>query len=248
MTGLGRNPVITLLAATGIVGSLFFADGVVASETGGDPEKGTKVFARECGTCHKVGPEARNGIGPHLNGLFGRRAGSLEGFRYSKAMREAGENGLVWEFETLDLFIENPRSVVKGTRMSYRGLKDADKRRHLLAFLRQFSDNPRDIPEAAPTLPEGPGFQVPESVLKMEGDPAYGEYLASECFTCHSKDGSDNGISPIIGWPPEDFVVALYAYKTGYRKHPVMEMIARSLGDEEIAALAAYLATLQPSE
>ena len=82
-------------------------------------------------------------------------------------------------------------------------------------------------------------------ILAIEGDPDYGEYLASECQTCHQADGSDQGIPSVTGWPAEDFVVAMHAYKQKLRPHPVMQMMAGRLNEEEIAALAAYFATLE---
>lgn len=74
----------------------------------------------------------------------------------------------------------------------------------------------------------------------------YGEYLAGECLTCHMATGATEKIPPIVGWGPPALIHALYDYKTGARRHPVMQMVAGSLGDEEIAALAAYLATIPP--
>jgi cytochrome c len=204
----------------------------------GDPERGAELW-RDCRSCHMVGPDARHRVGPHLNELFGRRAAALEGYRYSEDMRRAGADGLVWDTETLDRYIENPRALVTGTRMAYRGMKDPGERADLLAFLRQYTVSPADIPEAEPTaLPRDP--DVDPAILAIEGDPAYGEYLASECVTCHQASGADEGIPSITGWPREDFVVAMHAYKNEYRPHPVMRMIAGDLSDEEIAALAAY--------
>ena len=75
-------------------------------------------------------------------------------------------------------------------------------------------------------------------------DPEYGEYLSGECTSCHQASGSDAGIPSIIHWPEDDFVLAMHAYKRKQRAHPVMQMIAGRLGDEEIAALAAYFANL----
>jgi cytochrome c len=154
-------------------------------------------------------------------------------------MERAGADGLVWTAETLDHYIENPRSLVTGTRMAFRGIDEAEDRADLIAFLRRYSASPRDIPEAAPTaLPRDP--DVDPAVLAIEGDPAYGEYLASECLTCHQASGADEGIPSITGWPERDFVTVMHAYKNKHRPHPVMRMIAGTLSDEEIAALAAY--------
>lgn len=214
-----------------------------AAEQIGDAESGAKLWS-QCKGCHQLGPEATNRIGPHLNGIFGRAAASIDGFKYSKSMARAGSDGLIWTIDKLDAYIENPKALVSGTRMSYRGLKDDAKRADLLAYLRDYSDNPANIPEAEPTaradLPV-----LSDEILAIQGDPEYGEYLSSECTTCHQRDGSDEGIPAITLWPEEDFVVAMHAYKEKLRPHPVMQMMASRLSNEEIAALAAYFGALE---
>ncbi len=80
--------------------------------------------------------------------------------------------------------------------------------------------------------------------IATPGDAAYGAYLAGECLTCHRADGSAEGIPSITRWPTDDFVVAMHAYKNKLRPHPVMQMMAGRLNDEEIAALAAYFKDL----
>ncbi len=209
----------------------------------GDAEKGAKVF-NKCKGCHQVGEGAKNRIGPHLNGVFDRAAATVEGFKYSKGLRRAADGGLLWDLEHLDAYLENPKALVSGTRMSFRGLKKQHDRANVLAFLRAYSDNPQNIPEAAPTAVLSEVKLSPE-ILALVGDPEYGEYLASECTTCHQKDGSDQGIPSIVLWPAEDFVIAMHAYKTKVRSHPVMQMMAGRLDDEEIAALAAYFGNLE---
>lgn len=209
----------------------------------GDSEKGARHF-NACTGCHQVGKGAEDRIGPHLNGLFGRRAAAHEGYRYSASMERAGIDGLTWTLETLDAYIANPRALVSKTRMSYRGLKDDQARADLLAFLRQFSDNPANIPEAAPTA-IGTDHSVAPEILAIQGDPEYGEYLSSECVSCHRADGSAEGIPSITRWPEQDFVVAMHAYKEKLRPHPVMQMMAGRLSNEEIAALAAYFRDLE---
>jgi len=139
--------------------------------------------------------------------------------------------------------VENPKALVSGTRMNYKGMRDREARSALLAFLRDYSDKPRDIPEAEPTalktLPD-----LDPAILAIKGDAEYGEYLSSECSTCHQRDGSDQGIPTITRWPAEDFVAAMHAYKERLRPHPVMQMMAGRLSNDEIAALAAYFASL----
>lgn len=78
------------------------------------------------------------------------------------------------------------------------------------------------------------------------GDAAYGAYLASECVTCHRTDGQDKGIPSIVGWPAEQFVAVLVAYRAKQRTNAVMQTIAGRLADADMAALAAYYAGLTP--
>lgn len=217
---------------------------VPAFAEAGDAARGAEIY-RKCKSCHQVGKGAEHRIGPQLNGIFGRVAGSHEDFRYSKGFEKARVSGLEWHADTLDAFLENPRAVVSGTRMSFRGLKDAGERADVIAYLRDFSDNPADIPEADPTAQALEVTLAPE-VLALVGDKEYGEYLSSDCTTCHQLSGGDDGIPAIVNWPEEDFVVAVHAYKKKVRPNPTMQMIAGRLGDDEIAALAAYFATIEP--
>lgn len=224
---------------SGLIACLILAP-MVAAETG-DPEAGRKVF-QQCKGCHQVGADATHRIGPHLNGLFGRKAAGHPDFRYSKSFVRAGAGGLEWHADTLDAFLENPRAITSGTRMSFRGIADAQQRADVIAYLRRFSDNPADIPEADPTA-KGTDHDLDPAILALRGDPEYGAYLSGECTTCHQPQGGDDGIPSIVLWPEDDFVLAMHAYKARRRAHPVMQMIAGRLGDEEIAALAAYFAS-----
>ncbi len=198
-----------------------------------------EVLYEQCSGCHQIGEGAVNRIGPHLNHIFDRSAGVAEDFRYSNGFKRAADGGLTWNYDTLDAFIENPRALVSQTRMSFRGIADETDRADLIAYLRVFSDNPRDIPESAPTAQAVDHAVAPE-VLAIIGDPAYGEYLSGECTSCHQASGAGDGIPAITQWPEADFVTAMHAYKEGVRAHPVMQMMASRLSNEEIAALAAY--------
>lgn len=218
------------------------AAGAALAEDAGDPEAGAQAF-QQCIGCHQVGPGAQDRIGPHLNGIFGRRAAAHDGYSYSRSMTRAGNDGLIWTAETLDAYIENPRALVSKTRMSFRGMPDPQQRADLLAYMRSFSDDPSNIPEAEPTA-RGTDHDLDPEILALVGDAEYGEYLSSECLTCHQSDGSAQGIPSITRWPTDDFVVAMHAYKSGLRPHPVMQMMASRLSDEEIAALAAYFKDL----
>ncbi|MBT8456336.1 MAG: c-type cytochrome [Rhodobacteraceae bacterium] len=109
---------------------------------GPDPElvaEGEKLF-RQCKSCHELGEGARSRTGPHLNDVFGRVAGTVEGFRYSKPMVAAGEAGLVWTEETVAEFLADPRGYMKGTRMSFRGLKSDDDIAAMNAYLKSATE------------------------------------------------------------------------------------------------------------
>lgn len=97
---------------------------------------GEKVF-RRCSACHEVGSDATNKIGPHLNGLIGRTAGTLEGYSYSPAMVEAGQGGLVWTEETLTPYLEKPRDHIPGTKMTFAGLRKPEEIAAVIAYVEQ---------------------------------------------------------------------------------------------------------------
>ena len=97
----------------------------------GDAEAGKKVF-KKCKTCHSFDPGKKK-IGPHLKGVVGRKAGSVEGYKYSPAFREID---LIWDEANLDKFLTKPKAFVKGTKMSFRGLKKEAQRADLIAYLR----------------------------------------------------------------------------------------------------------------
>jgi cytochrome c len=104
----------------------------------GNPEEGAEVF-KKCRACHDVGPEAKNKVGPLLNDIIGRHAGTIEGFAYSDANKTAGGKGLTWTEDVLFKYLENPIAFMPGTKMAFAGLKDAQDRKDLIAYLKKFS-------------------------------------------------------------------------------------------------------------
>ena len=226
-------------AISGLVAAALLAVLPAAGAWSADAERGRTLYLQECKRCHQAGSGAEHRIGPHLNDVFGRAAGSLADYGYSPAMKEGGSGGLVWTEASLDAFLADPRAVVPRSRMSFAGMGATDDRVDLLAWLRVFSGSGSDLPPAEPTAtPEEYGLDP--ALLAIPGDPEYGAYLAGECITCHQGDGAAEGIPSITGWPHDDFVIALQAYKRGKRVHPVMQLVAGRLSDEEIAALAAH--------
>ena len=99
-----------------------------------DLEAGQRSF-NKCRACHPVGETARNVVGPVLNGLFGRKAGTIEGFNYTDANKNSG---IVWDEKVFAEYIQNPRAKIPGTKMIYAGLKDEKRIADLTAFLKQF--------------------------------------------------------------------------------------------------------------
>jgi cytochrome c len=99
-----------------------------------DAAAGEKVFA-VCKACHQIGPTAKNGVGPELNGVVGRKAGSVEGYNYTPANKNSG---LTWDEATLHEYLMDPRKKVPGTKMIFAGIKDEKKLNDLIAYLKQF--------------------------------------------------------------------------------------------------------------
>ena len=98
-----------------------------------DLARGERLFASRCASCHSVGPSARSGFGPQLNGVFGRRAGSAPDYRYSPAM---AKSGIVWNDKTLAAYLDDPDDLIPGTRMRFWGMSNASQVADLLAYLR----------------------------------------------------------------------------------------------------------------
>lgn len=124
--------VLALATATALLAGPAFAEG--------DATKGKKVY-KKCQACHMVGEDAKAKVGPVLNDIFGMTAGTNEDFgkKYSKAMIKAGEEGLVWNEENMAEYLIKPRSFMKGTKMSFAGLKKEADRDNVIAYLMEFS-------------------------------------------------------------------------------------------------------------
>ena len=202
---------------------------------------------KPCASCHEIGSGAKHRVGPHLDNLFGRKAGGLEDFRYSAGMRAAGEAGLVWTPEALSEYLERPRDFIKGNRMSFRGMPDAAEREALVSWIvTATQEAPAEDPVASQTSSDGLVRGFADIVLQIEGDPEYGEYLAGECVTCHQSSGHADGIPSIVGLPRDYFVKSMFEYRTNVRSNEVMKLRVANLSNDEIAALAAYFSSLDP--
>jgi cytochrome c len=102
-----------------------------------DVENGAEVFKR-CRACHDVGDKAKNKVGPLLNGIIGRKAGTIEGFNYSDSNKKAGADGWVWTEEKMMEYLLNPRTAMPGNKMAFAGLRDEQDRKDLIAYLKTF--------------------------------------------------------------------------------------------------------------
>ncbi len=132
--GLSLTAGTVLAVGFAVVGAVFQLSPAHAA---GNVESGEKVF-RKCSGCHTV-ELGKHRVGPSLAGVIGRTAGTAAGYKYSKSMRAYGDSGIVWNEQTLDIYLTNPRQVVKGTKMSFPGLKSPEQRADLIAYLEKVS-------------------------------------------------------------------------------------------------------------
>ena len=261
----------------------------------GDAGAGEKVF-KKCAACHAVGDGAKHKVGPELNELFGRTAGGAEGYKYSSAMSEAGQGGLVWDAETLSTYLANPKGMIKGTKMAFAGLKKDDEIANVLAYLKTFSQETAAAPaaveagetpvetadagaavEAAPAAemvveksqgafglgrkampdeiaawdidvrPDGTGLPEGRGTV-AEGEPIFVE----NCAVCHGDFGEGAGRWPVLAGGqdtlrndrPEKTIGSYWPYLStvfDYVRRAMPFGNARSLSDDDVYALTAYL-------
>lgn len=116
------------------VSALIVAASFPAAAAEGDAAAGETTF-KVCRTCHQIGEKARNFVGPELNGVIGRRAGTAPGYNYSDANKNSG---LTWDEATLTKYLRMPREVVPGTKMAFPGLTSDSDIANVIAYLKQF--------------------------------------------------------------------------------------------------------------
>jgi cytochrome c2 len=280
-------------------GALATATSLAGNALAQDAAAGEKVF-KKCAACHTVGEGAKNKVGPQLNNVIGRTAGGVEGYKYSKPMIEAGGGGLVWEFETLAGYLANPRKFMKGTKMSFAGLKKEDDLANVIAYLATFSEGAEPAAEepkaeeteqksetpsgnssvaAAPAtlakdaeVPSHGIFHLGRVALEEEitawdidvrpdgaglpkgkGTVAQGdEIFAEQCAVCHGDFGEGKDRWPVLAGGqdtltkerPEKTVGSYWPYLStvyDYVRRTMPFGNARSLSDDEVYALTAYI-------
>jgi cytochrome c len=106
-----------------------------------DAAAGEKVFLK-CRACHQVGETAKNAVGPVLNGLIGRKSGSVEGYNYSDANKNSG---LTWDEATFKEYIKNPKAKIPGTKMIFAGITNDKEIEDLVAYLKQFGPDGKKL-------------------------------------------------------------------------------------------------------
>lgn len=111
----------------------------IAYAADGDPAKGEQSF-RICGACHSIGPGATTKIGPELNGVVGRKWGSIADYSYSADLSAGKDQGKVWDEATLDDYLTNPKHLAPHGKMSFTGFKSANQRADVIAYLKQFDE------------------------------------------------------------------------------------------------------------
>jgi cytochrome c len=179
------------LAAFGgilVLAGLFFRPPEAMAATAGDPAEGAQVF-RACAACHSLEP-GQHRTGPSLADVFGRRAGTAEGFRrYSPALKEAD---VVWDEATLDPWIADPQAFIPGNRMVFRGLPDAKERADLIAYLAQAERQTAQAPQGGGMMGGmGGGAEMPD--LKTLG-PEHQVTAIRHCedtYHIATADGAD---------------------------------------------------------
>jgi cytochrome c len=112
-------------------GLLVMAASAGLAHAAGDAQAGEAVFEKSCAVCHTV-EEAKNKVGPSLHGVVGRHFAAVSDYTYSDALKKADKT---WDDQTLDAYLANPRALVPGTKMIFLGLKSAEDRQNVIAFL-----------------------------------------------------------------------------------------------------------------
>lgn len=176
-----------VLGALVLLGAALFGAGITAdARAAGDPARGAQVF-RACAACHSVEP-GQHLTGPSLATVFGRKAGTVEGFhRYSKALKGSG---VIWNENSLDAWLRNPAGLIPDNLMTFRGIPDPRARADLVAYLKAVSEGKAPAPQAGGMMPApqladletaGPDSRV--SAIRYCGDTYHVTTVGGETST-----------------------------------------------------------------
>jgi cytochrome c2 len=141
---LGLNVMTCKALAQGAVLGLAIMGPVLA---GGDAEKGMQVFNSQCRACHSLEAD-KNGVGPTLHGVFGRKAGSLPGYNYSAAIKKSD---VMWNDDTLKQFLSDPHTFIPGDKMAFAGIKNQSQLDDLIAYLKDASRGSASLEKGSPS-------------------------------------------------------------------------------------------------
>ncbi|NND91395.1 MAG: c-type cytochrome [Granulosicoccus sp.] len=266
-----------------------------AGHAAGNVDAGRKLFG-QCAACHAVGKTAGHQFGPMLNGVMERPAASADGYSYSDALKQAAQNGLVWDEPSLDAFLESPMTYVVGTKMAFAGMRDEAQRQDMIAFLQQIDSSgsgatatveppaanslvsESSAPEAQrplardTTVPEHGVLHLgrlalPEEVAAWDIDirpdglglptgsgsvETGGQIYDAQCAVCHGVFGEGAGRWPVLAGGfdtlsderPEKTIGSYWPYVStvyDYVRRAMPFGNARSLSDDDVYALTAYL-------
>ncbi len=223
------------------------------SASKGNPVKGAELF-KQCVACHNVGEGAADGVGPQLNHVFGRLAGTIEDYNYSEALlAKAAEDELLWHEETIYTFLAGPQFFIKGTTMGFAGFRREKEIRDLMSYLIQFSPayEPGSETEvstdamASATLPPPPSDQAEEEVPEFSSEylalgdaiKGGGELWGKQCRHCHGNSaypGKAPKLTPATYTP--DFVFDRLT--NGFKKMPAWKTV---FSLEERKSIVAYV-------
>lgn len=127
-----RHAALSLIAASAM---MLAASPLIGAAARANAAAGQRAFA-QCAACHKIDTTGRSGVGPNLNKVIGRRAGTLPGFRFSPAMTASGR---VWTEANLDAYLAAPAASMPGSRMPYAGMRNAADRANVIAYIKSAS-------------------------------------------------------------------------------------------------------------
>jgi len=201
----------------------------IAQECGGDANIGKPIFGEHCSACHDLTPSTMSRAGPHLAEVYGRAVAGLDDFPYSEPLRDVVA---FWDGETLRAYLAG--SLTSGHPV----IAEDQTRRDILTYLRT---------ETRPAPPEFADVVVPADLLALQGDAEFGEYLASDCVSCHTSSAAQT-IPSLEGLPRDSFLHLMAASRQRALPNPIMQITAAKFSNDELAALAEWFATQPPKE
>ncbi len=227
------------ISALLILAGAFISNSAISASKG-NPVKGAELF-KQCAACHAIGEGAVDGVGPQLNHVFGRRAGTIEDYTYSEALlAKAAEDELLWHEETLYTFLAGPQFFIKGTTMGFAGLRREKEIRDLMAYLIQFSpayeagSETEVAAEALVTaaLPPAPSADEEEAIPEFTAEylalgdaiKGGGDLWAKQCRHCHGNSAYP-GKAPKLTPAGYDADFVFDRLTNGFKKMPAWKSV-----------------------